>query len=366
MNNEQSQTTTKELDSVDSRNRRLLNEACGQLFFNNYAEAENALSRIPQESVFYLDAQLNLLAIDHDLARFEQGIKRGLRLIDEFGVEAVPLITVVNCLIYQHRFVEALELVWKHRFAGMCSPSGLYDLACIESKLGRFGLALQLLELALRGTEQYDDWALFDFHLLPLWRHLGACRESDLAPETRRCLSSPVFLRLLDGASHQSGFVPIDYEALRALPSDLRQLFQVQFQSGRFHINHRTRDTKPDHFRRICTWQRRRTLISAAFLRRALHIADGSAELQILRGPAEVILAQDAEKKMGLNPDQRKNLERWRQMQREGKGKTLKEAMVSAGGGLVLQEILMAEERKAKKTSEPPHGKARPDDLSEE
>ena len=61
---------------------------------------------------------------------------------------------------------------------------------------------------------------------------------------------------------------------------------------------------------------------------------------------------------MKLNEQQRKNLERRRQLQRDGKGKTLKEAMASAGGGLLLQEILMEEERKKNEASD----QASPDD----
>ncbi len=54
---------------------------------------------------------------------------------------------------------------------------------------------------------------------------------------------------------------------------------------------------------------------------------------------------------MRRNEEQQKNLNRRLQMQREGKGKTLKEAMAEAGGGLLLQEVLMAEEKKAREAS---------------
>lgn len=67
---------------------------------------------------------------------------------------------------------------------------------------------------------------------------------------------------------------------------------------------------------------------------------------------------------MKLNEQQRKNLERRRQLQREGKGKTLKEAMASAGGGLLLQEVLMAEERKAREASDQAPEKGPPDEPS--
>lgn len=69
---------------------------------------------------------------------------------------------------------------------------------------------------------------------------------------------------------------------------------------------------------------------------------------------------------MKLNEEQRKRLARRRQMQREGKGKTLKEAMASAGGGLVLQDILMAEERKAREVSEESSKESAPEDRSGE
>lgn len=271
------QTNSNQPDSVDPRHRLLLEEAVAHLQFNNYEEAEVALVEIPSHSVFYLEAQLRLLAIDHDLCRFEEGVQRGLRLIEDFGVESVPLVTVVNCLILQCRFTEALDLVRKHRFHGMRNPSGYYDVACIESKLGHFGSALRYLERSFRGGEQYDVWALFDFHLLPLWRRLGTVEKSDLGPETRRCLSSPVFRRVLKAAHRPYRFLPIDHEALQALPAELRSLFQVRFQGGRFHVFHQARAAHPERFRRVCTWQRRRILTAAAFLENARSVVGGPA-----------------------------------------------------------------------------------------
>lgn len=270
-------TPAEETDSIDSRHRLLLEEASAQLQFNNYKEAEAALEEIPGNSVFYHYAQLRLLAIDHDLSRFDQGVRRALRLIEDFGVESVPLVTVVNCLLPRRRFAEALELVRKHHYRGMGDSSGLYDLACIESNLGHFGAALRHLERSLEASELYDTWALFDFHLLPLWRHLGRSLANDLGPRTRHCLASPVFRRVLKVARQQDRFLPIDHEALHALPTNLRSLFQVRFQSGRFHIFHQTRAEKPVQFRRVCAWQRRRILTAAAALERAIRIAANPA-----------------------------------------------------------------------------------------
>ena len=286
------QTPTSQPESIDPRHRLLLEEASAQLQFNNYPEAETALEEIPNHSAFFLEAQLRLLAIDHDLSRFEEGVQRGLRLIEDFGVESVPLVTVVNCLIFQCRFTEALELVRKHRFHGLRNPSGYYDVACIESKLGHFGSALWHLERSFRGGEQYDVLALFDFHLLPLWRRLGTVKERDLGPETRRCLASPVFRRVLKAAHRPYRFLPIDHEALQALPAELRSLFQVRFQGGRFHVFHQTRTAHPERFRRVCTWQRRRILVAATFLENARSAAAGpAAEVDRSAGPPRSLAA---------------------------------------------------------------------------
>jgi len=78
-------------------------------------------------------------------------------------------------------------------------------------------------------------------------------------------------------------------------------------------------------------------------------------EDQKMLDEANQLIRQQSKKKKqetrGLNAEQLKCLARRKQMQREGRGKTLREAMASAGSSLTLQDDLMAEKGNARQKS---------------
>jgi len=197
--------------------------AVGLTTLGMFSDAETELLQIPPNANNYVRALHELLRVRLALEYYEGAIQVGIELLrirpeSRFGIFQTSL-----AFTFAGLQEEARDLMAGMPDIGEHDPSEAYQMACFESRSGKFADALEWLESALRRSVNYRAKALIDSDLRPLWASLG---EGSLSIEQAHVLLCPVFDDLRQWARDSENDPELDGNDLHQFPEAWRELFR--------------------------------------------------------------------------------------------------------------------------------------------